>query len=514
MAKDMLSRRCFLQLAGTTTVGALLAACGPAATQAPAEPTSEEPAAPTAAAPAEEVVEIEYDAGGFTPSKYIGADLEEGQAERVAFDTVANAYMDDHPNVKIKFVPAPMGDRREAAIMMLTGGTAPDCMWTQPDQVNEDLGKGWWLALDPFMELPNPYCPDGHPGRSSWHESFYPAVDFWRAPDGNLYMLLGDQTQVGIYYNKTLFQEVGIGEAANAFPDNWEEMMSYGAALLDAGYPGYAWCGGGAGVLDQLTWTSGWLSKYFFWDYIKGWDTNNDGMPSKWEMSEAIQDGTFSAAMEENVERLRALKRMAVYWQEGALGMDWEATHRLFLTGSAGMEITGVWMLQTFLDDPDRDFDLGWFYFPAVDKSTSTAVNPDAPLTNLAAGYGSFQVAITNTATRKGTESQCADFLMWSTTPENIGLIVNEIPSTIPNVVDADLHPLTVEFGFADSVSYLPSSFQEDDSLLDYEYGVNFASVVGPYCVGQMDEATMLERLQEYMDAAAERVLAARDESE
>ena len=252
--------------------------------------------------------------------------------------------------------------------------------------------------------------------------------------------------------------------------------------------------------------------KYFFWDLIPGWDTNKDGMPSKWEMAEAIKAGTFSAAMEENVERLRTLKRMAAYWQEGSLGMDWEATHRLFLTGGAGMEITGVWMLKAFLDDPDRDFDLGWFYFPRLDKTTSELVNPDAPLTNLACGYGSFQFAITNTATRKGTEAQCADFLMYSTTPDNIGLLVNEVPSTIPNVKEAKLHPLTVEMGFAESVSYPPSSFQEDDSLLDFEYGMNFANVVAPYCVGQLDEAQMLEQLQGYMDAAAERVLAIRDE--
>jgi ABC-type glycerol-3-phosphate transport system substrate-binding protein len=327
-------------------------------------------------------------------------------------------------------------------------------------------------------------------------------------------MLLGDQTQVGIYYNKNLFEEAGIEEAADAFPDNWEEMMTYGAAMLDAGYPGFAWCGGGRGVLDQLTWVSGWLSKYFFWDLIPGYDKNKDGMPDAWEISEAIQEGTYTAAMEENVERLRAMKRLATYWQEGALGMDWEATHRLFLTGGAGMEVTGVWMLKQFLDDPDRDFDLGWFYFPKVDKTTSDAVNPDAPLTNLAAGYGSFQVALTATALERGTNDVCADFLMYATTPENNGLLVNEVPSTIPNVKDATLHPLTVEMGFAESVSYPPSSFQEDDSLLDFEYGMNFANVVAPYCVGQLDEESMLEQLQGYMDAAAERVLAGRDENQ
>jgi len=525
--KYRVSRRSFLQLLGTSTAVTVLAACAPKPTAAPAEQPAEEPTEKPAEAqveepteqPAEqpaapEAVAIKFDAGGYVPSKYIGRDLEEGEPAREAFDIVANAYMADHPEVSIEFMPAPMSGRRETMTMQLTGGTAPDIMWTQPDWVNEDLGKGWWLNLDPYLDLPNNYCPAGHPGRQSWHEAFYPSVDFWRAPDGHLYMLLGDQTQVGIYYNKDLFAQAGIDEAADAFPDDWEEMMAYGEALKGIDFPGFAWCGGGAGVLDQLTWVSGWLSKYFFWDMISTYDKNNDGMPDKWEIAEAIQEGTYSATMEQQVERLRTMKRLGAYWQEGALGMDWEATHRLFLTGGAGMEVTGVWMLKQFLDDPDRDFELGWFYFPRLTKSTSAMVDPDSPMTNLACGYGSFQYALTSTAVSRGTSDVCADFLMYSTTPDNIGLIVNEVPSTIPNVKDAKLNPLTVEYGFADSVSYPPSSFQEDDSLLDYEYGVNFANVVGPYCVGQLDEQDMLDQLQGYMDAAAERVLAIRDENQ
>jgi ABC-type glycerol-3-phosphate transport system substrate-binding protein len=201
---------------------------------------------------------------------------------------------------------------------------------------------------------------------------------------------------------------------------------------------------------------------------------------------------------------------MAAYWQEGALGVDWEAVHRLFLTGGAGMEITGVWMLGNFLKDPNRKFDLGWFYFPTLNKKTSSLIPDNVPLTNLACGYGSFQFALTATSLKKGTNNTCADFLMFATTPENAGKIVNEVPSTIPNVKGATLHPLTVEMGFAESITYPPSAFQEDDSLLDFEYGMNFASVVCPYCVGQLDEEQMLDQLQGYMNAAADRVLATR----
>jgi raffinose/stachyose/melibiose transport system substrate-binding protein len=493
--RPKLSRRQLLKVMGTSAVGVGLAACVP--TTAP--PASEQPAV------GKQAQEIQFDAGGYTPSQYIGRNLQEGEPERQAFDIVAAAYREAHPDVQITFLPYPMGDRRETMITMLTGGTAPDLMWTQPDWVNEDLGKEWWLNLDPYLDLPNPYVKGDNPGSGSWHDSFYPSVDFWRAPDGHLYMLLGDQTQVGIYYNKDLFKEAGIAEIP---PSNWEGLMAYGEALKAVEKPGFAWCGGGRGVLDQLTWVSGWLAKYFFWDYMSTYDTDDSGWADKWEIAQAIKDGTYSAQMTEQVERLRTMKRMATYWQEGALGMDWEATHRLFLSGGAGMEVTGVWMLQNFLNDPERKFELGWFYFPTVDKLTSNAVPDDVPLTSVASGYGSFQYALTAMAKNRGTNDVAADFLMFATTPENIGLLVNEVPSTIPNVKGAALHPLTEEMGFADSITYPPSSFQEDDSLLDFEYGMNFASVVAPYCVEQLGEADMLNQLQGYMDVAAERVLA------
>ena len=507
-AKTHLSRRHFLRLVGTGTAGIALAACAPVPASVPqaqeAAPAAAEKAPEQPAAPAAEAVEIQFDASQFTPTQYVGQELEEGTPNRKAFDDVANAYMDMKPNVKVKFVPFPSQNRRELMVTQLTSGTAPDIMWTQPDWVNEDLGKEWWLNLDDYLNLPNPYITGDNPGAKLWHDEFYPSVDFWRAPDGHLYMLLGDQTQVGIYYNKDVFQKAGI----TAPPKTWDDMMAFGEALKKEQLPGFAWCGGGAGVLDQLTWVSGWLAKYFFWNYVKTYDTNGNGWPDKWEMADAIKAGKYSARMPEQIDRLRAMKQMAGYWQDGALGMDWEPTNRLFLGGAAGMEITGVWNLGQFLNDPERKFELGWFYFPPVDKVTSQYVPDGVPMTNLAAGYGSYQYAITNTALKRNTNNVCADFLMFATAPDNLAKVVNEVPQTIPNVKGAPLADLTKQMGFADSVSYPPSVFQEDDSLLDFEYGNNFAAVVGPYCVDQLGEDDMLDQLQGYMAAAADRVLA------
>ncbi len=495
--QNNLSRRQMLKLMGTSAAGLALAACAvPAAPQAGGE----------GAAPDQAAVVLQFDAGNFTPSAYTGQQLQEGQANLVAFDTVANTYMEEHPNVKIEFQPIPMGNRRESMVTMMTGGTAPDMMWTQPDFVNEDMGKGWWLALDPWMEMPSPYAPEGHPARSTWHDGFYPSIDFWRAPDGNLYMLLGDQTALGCYYNKDMFDAAGI----TAEPKTWDEWMTAAATIAETGKSGFSWAGGGNAALDQTTWVTGWLSKYFYWDLISTLDTDNNGWPDKWEMADAIKAGTYSAHQDEQVARLRTFKGMADYWQEGALGMDWEGVYRQFLGGESAMAITGVWNLNRFLNDPAREFELDWFYFRPVTSVTSGVVPDDVPMTNVASGYGSFQYALTSTALNNQSTEECADFLMFATTPENITKVVGETPNTIPNVIGAEANPITEGMGFAETVAYPASSFQEDDSLLDFEYGMNFISVVLPYCVGQLAEEEMLDQLQSYMDAAAVRMDAIR----
>ena len=98
LKQSNLSRRQMLKLMGTSAAGLALAACAaPAAPQAGGE----------AAAPGQEAVVVQFDAGGFTPSKYTGQQLQEGQADLVAFDVVANAYKEVKPNVTIEFQPVP-----------------------------------------------------------------------------------------------------------------------------------------------------------------------------------------------------------------------------------------------------------------------------------------------------------------------------------------------------------------------------------------------------------------------
>jgi raffinose/stachyose/melibiose transport system substrate-binding protein len=519
------SRRFFLKGLALAGGGAVLAACQPQVVEktvvvketvevevveeveVEVEKTVEvEKVVEVTAVPAGEVREISLQLGRYTPSKYIGADLQEGAPEYTVFDTLANEYMADHPDLVINFVARPAAANwREYIVTNLVAGTAPEILNCPAYWANEDVNKGWWLPWDPYLEEPNPYVDAGETGSQKWHDQFSPSIDFFQNPDGNIYILLADDTQVGFYYNKDMFAELGLDE-----PATWAEMIANAtAAEEELGVPGFAWPGAGEQLLHNLTWTSGWIARWFFYEQIKEWDTDGNGWPDQFETAEAIAAGTYSARMPTQVGRLRTLRDMATHWQEGFTGCDRECSYRLFLTGQALTTQTGIWNLQNFLDDPDRDFELGWHYFVPLTKETHELVQEESPMNNLAAGYGSFMYGLTETARWNDTAEDVADFMKYCTTPERAGMIINEVAGTVPNIEGAPLHPLHAQFPtIGESVRYPPPILQEDDALMDAEYGDRFAETVVLYISDQMSEEDMLDDLQVYMEEASARMLA------
>ena len=55
--------------------------------------------------------------------------------------------------------------------------------------------------------------------------------------------------------------------------------------------------------------------------------------------------------------------------------------------------------------------------------------------------YGSITYGINHKAEKEGNVDLCVDFLMYLTTPENIELVVNEVPKFIPSHTDAKALP-------------------------------------------------------------------------
>lgn len=434
-------------------------------------------------------------AAGYTPSRLVPASAATSTAPKIkGIDPVVAAYERLHPNVKINLIYQPTDNARTWMITQLSGGTAPDVMWDQPDWAASDYRKHWLVPIDSYLQQPNPYIR----GNKHWGDTFLPAIRVWRAPDNHLYVVLADQVQVGIYYNKDIFRKAGIAR----LPRDWSELEADAQKIQKAGFYPFAESGNN---LDQLTWVSGWFTNFYYWPEVKKFDLNHDGVLDATEMAKAVLNGGYSFLDQRNKQRLALLKRFSTYWQPGAVAADHNAADRLFLSGRAGFDITGSWNYETFKQDKQRSFPFGVFYFPVLDRHTSSLIPNGIPPTNKAAGYGSFQFVVTNSAVRRHTVDVAFDFLKFATAPKNLGPMITEAGSALPAVKGTEANPDLK--AFQQSIAYPAAPYQEDDSMFDYQFAQQFLAVTSGYFTGSQSLDATAQKLEQDARDAAHRVL-------
>jgi raffinose/stachyose/melibiose transport system substrate-binding protein len=412
------------------------------------------------------------------------------------FDPVVKAYMEAHPNVEIELIPVPQqgGQIRTWLITQLTGGTAPDITWTQPDWVNEDVSKKWWVAFDSYLEKPNPYIS----GNARWADNFHAGpMNVWRAADGKLYMLLGDQVQVGFYYNQDIFRQHGLSA-----PRNWSDLMNAARTLSQSGVVPFAMEGTD---VDQITWISGWILNAFYADKVPAYDTDGGGWVSKQEIAAAVKNGAFRFDDERGIARLQAMHDMYQHAQQGWPSAERALAERLFVTGKTAMIVDGSWKILDFENDPLRTFAYGVFYFPGITPQYSPLVPPSVAPTNKAAGYGSYQYGVTNSAIRDNKVELAMDFLMFATAPQHAGPLIEQTGTALPIVKGAAANAILEPF--RESVSYGAAPMQEDDSLFDFRFATDFLKTSNVFLAGSMTVQDAARRLQQYAVEAADRVM-------
>ena len=161
---------------------------------------------------------IEFDPGG----NYMPGTLPPSATEKLqGFLDVVKAFETRFPDTAVRFRQASSG--REWLVTQLAGGTAPDILSTNVENVWQDVHKGWYVSLDGFLEAPHSFVEPGAPGSKAWWDIFiYQAISRGKAaPDGKMYNLTYDMVETGIMYNKTLLDLLGV-----EFPQTWSEMIT------------------------------------------------------------------------------------------------------------------------------------------------------------------------------------------------------------------------------------------------------------------------------------------------
>ncbi len=233
-SKKAISRRDVLKLSALTLAGATLAACSPAATQAPVEEATE-PAVveeePTEV-PEEEVVE--------EPTE---EPMEEAPVEEPAPSTASGtvtvmhfrheltedqeaAFEADHPEIQIEFVD---GTDLTRYFAMYAAGTPPDLVRIQAPSVPSMLARDLLLDLTPYFQVSELLKPD----------DLMPANDYYKANSpleigtGAMYGMVKDfSPDMTIFAYKPLFEQNGLPVPSDEEALTLTQIMELGKQLI------------------------------------------------------------------------------------------------------------------------------------------------------------------------------------------------------------------------------------------------------------------------------------------
>lgn len=195
MNSRKLSRRDFLAMAGTATSAAVLAACAPAATQAPAAPTE----APKAEQPKVEAAKKEKKVVEFL-----------GWPGDTKTPDEKNKFEEEFPDFELKFVEQQEGVQ---LLALIAAGTAPDASRVESNVYRTFAKEKALLDItdrvknDPVIGAPNYFIEPQETDRCAVDGKWYGVGSCWVAPH--------------LFYNADIFKEEGIEPPSNDPEKAW-----------------------------------------------------------------------------------------------------------------------------------------------------------------------------------------------------------------------------------------------------------------------------------------------------
>jgi ABC-type glycerol-3-phosphate transport system substrate-binding protein len=379
-------------------------------------------------------------------------------------------------------------------VTQITGNRAPEIVWTQSFDTNRDIGKDWWVNLDPYMAEPNPYVEAGQPGSAKWLDQFFEAPTAAKiAPDGHMYVVPYDLVTTFFFYNKTIFQNAGVEP-----PTSYANLIEVLAKLKDTGIPAY----------NGMQWSQPQLGEML----LRRWApeieaTGAGGAYTQKDITLAILAGVYDATKPEYKEWLRLMKDSVPYWSE-----QWTLTtvdfSLQFSQGQLGIFEDGSWRFGLLKANDELEFEWGSFFMPPLTKGTGPGLSELAdgnPAPSIG-GATAIQYGITNTAVKNENVDLAIDFLRYICAPAQASEIIGELGQFLPNIkgveVNQDLAPaleaVSSGVGEAGMIAYADK--------IDAEAAENITKATQNYLLDRAELDKTSEDIQKLLMEQAEKV--------
>lgn len=260
-----------------------------------------------------------------------------------------------------------------------------------------------------------------------------------------MYCITYDMVETGIFYNKTLFQRLGL-----SIPQTWDEFEVLMTRLRDAGYTPLQMI-----ATIYVDWAVDLFLDQLYYSILPGIDLHQDPVREPYlqgyldydEICFLFDHGFFTRRDPRYRELWQLLRRFRQFANKDIVSDD---MLRAFVTQRAAMLWAASPLCYRLAADPELKFEWGVFYLPRFTTNTTRfASNVDMCVI----GGAGVQYEVTSSAYADtgdpATSRRLAcviDFLRFLTAPANYEKIVNEHPLMIPNIVGVPLLPLMQPF--------------------------------------------------------------------
>ena len=492
-----LTRRALLRSATLAGAGAVVAACQPQVVTEVVEKTvivEKEKivekevtvvVAATAAPPAK--IKLSLDCYRANPSDPM-VKLREGEKPVIGLGPFMDDYMMDNPNVEIEFYYKPVGAPAGWLDARMAARDAPDWFYTHGEGLWPNIHKNWAVDITAWLKTPNPYMPGKRIWESYLREIGRAAV---MGPDGKTYGICLDGQGVLTFYNKSIFEELGLEEYRT-----WTEAMEVWQKCKDAGYVAFGGDLGGQCCYPHWSWGQSYNQLAF--DTILDYDDSGDNFVISKELVQHTLKGDFDQ-WDEFMGCFKLFKEQAPFLPEGYRG---EVDYRkMFRQGKVAMYMENNGFGVTYQRDPPP-FEIGYLDYPIITTdqwpgSREKVVRIDGP-------WGNMQYFVTGYL--KETEPEklpvIRDLMMYISQPHIVGAVAAEggmIPFVEGAPVAPNMEPWMRPYDRA-------VTWQSWASLSGTAYEAQ-RNLMAEYMHGDIDDDTLLEKGKKAWEEETQKLL-------
>lgn len=257
-------------------------------------------------------------------------------AQSDAADAIYKAYEEAHPNITITREVVASDQMRQTVNTAIASGTGPDIIFY-------DAGPGYAGVLaDAGLLTPL----DAYADQYGWKDEIAAQSLEATSLNGQLYGLPLQVDLIGMYYNKTIFDQEGW-----TVPTTIEELKTYCAAAAGAGYTPFAFSDNpGWQAFHQFSMAA---NDMIGPDAMRALLTQNEGSWNTPEIVKAIQ--TYFVDLKD-----------AGCYTEDVNALTNDDGSSLFYSGVSPVNTTGSWLISGIQQNmPDQD--VQFVPFPAID---------------------------------------------------------------------------------------------------------------------------------------------------